>query len=137
MPIDWIGSVLNRESAGDVHAKSPKGAIGLMQIMPATWAKLRQRYDLGNDPIDPRDDILAGTACVGGLLDRYASPGVCVPHSADQLVTKSISRGGPLPDETRAYVTRLANLLGIELSPTWIPTGGHRQLQRCSFSELI
>ena len=36
--------------------------MGLMQIMPATWAELRERYDLGNDPYDPHDNILAGTA---------------------------------------------------------------------------
>lgn len=40
---NWIRSVQSIESAGDVHARSPKGAVGLMQIMPATWAELRSR----------------------------------------------------------------------------------------------
>ena len=41
---------------------APAGAIGLMQVMPDTWAGLRVRYRLGGDPYDPRDNILAGTA---------------------------------------------------------------------------
>ena len=44
--------------------------------MPATWAELRERYYLGNDPYDPHDNILAGTAYLRELLDRYGSPGV-------------------------------------------------------------
>jgi soluble lytic murein transglycosylase-like protein len=47
---NWIGSVQSVESAGDVHARSPKGAMGLMQIMPSTWAELRQRYNLVSLP---------------------------------------------------------------------------------------
>lgn len=47
VPVNWIGSVINIESAGDVHARSPKGAMGLMQIMPSTWAELRERHNLG------------------------------------------------------------------------------------------
>lgn len=42
------------ESLGNVHAISPKRAIGLMQIMPETWAELRLGYGPGVDPYDPR-----------------------------------------------------------------------------------
>lgn len=120
IPMNWIGTVLNIESAGDVHARSPKGAIGLMQIMPATWAELRQRYDLGNDPYDPRDNILAGTAYLRELLDRFGSPGVFAAYNAGPSRYEEHLAGGPLPDETRAYVAKLANLLGIGLPPTGI-----------------
>src|SRR5262249_35746026 len=65
---NWVRSVQSIESAGDAHARSPKGAMGLMQIMPATWAELRERYNLGNDPYDPHDNILAGTAYLRELL---------------------------------------------------------------------
>ncbi|MEH2595099.1 soluble lytic murein transglycosylase-like protein [Bradyrhizobium sp. AZCC 1577] len=119
IPVSWIGSVINIESAGEVQARSPKGAMGLMQIMPATWAELRQRYDLGNDPYNPRDNILAGTAYLRELLDRYGSPGVFVAYNAGPARYEEHLAGGPLPDETRAYVAKLANLLGIELPPTW------------------
>lgn len=119
IPVSWIDTVLDIESAGNVHARSPKGAIGLMQVMPATWAELRQRYDLGSDPFDPRDNILAGTACLRELLDRYGSPGVFAAYNAGPSRYEEHLAGGPLPIETQAYVAKLASLLGIELPPTW------------------
>ncbi|MGY3235596.1 hypothetical protein ACVMAJ_002486 [Bradyrhizobium sp. USDA 4448] len=123
IPVNWIGSVINVESAGDVHAKSPKGAMGLMQIMPATWAELRERYNLGNDPYDPHDNILAGTAYLRELLDRYGSPGMFAAYNAGPARYEEHLAGGSLPDETRAYVTKLANLLAIELPPRWTASG--------------
>lgn len=123
IPVNWIGSVINVESAGDVHAKSPKGAMGLMQIMPATWAELRERYNLGNDPYDPRDNILAGTAYLRELLDRYGSPGVFAAYNAGPSRYEEHLAGGSLPDETRAYVAKPANLLAIELPPRWASGG--------------
>ncbi|MBP0114433.1 conserved protein of unknown function [Bradyrhizobium vignae] len=123
IPVNWIGSVINVESAGDVHAKSPKGAMGLMQIMPATWAKLRERYNLGNDPYDSHDNILAGTAYLRELLDRYGSPGVFAAYNAGPSRYEEHLAGGPLPGETRAYVAKLADLLAIELPPRWASSG--------------
>ncbi|TWI17454.1 transglycosylase-like protein with SLT domain [Bradyrhizobium yuanmingense] len=121
--MNWIGSVINIESAGDVHAKSPKAAIGLMQIMPATWAELRERYNLGNDPYDPHDNILAGTAYLRELLDRYGSPGVFAAYNAGPARYEEHLAGSSLPEETRAYVAKLANLLAIELPPRWTSSG--------------
>ncbi|MBB4261325.1 lytic transglycosylase domain-containing protein [Bradyrhizobium sp. CIR3A] len=123
IPMNWIGSVINVESAGDLHAKSPKGAMGLMQITPATWAELRERYNLGNDPYDPHDNILAGTAYLRELLDRYGSPGVFAAYNAGPNRYEEHLAGGSLPDETRAYVAKLANLLAIELPPRWTSIG--------------
>lgn len=120
---NWIRSVQGSESAGDVHAKSPKGAMGLMQIMPATWAELRERYNLGNDPYDPHDNILAGTAYLRELLDRYGSPGVFAAYNAGPSRYEEHLAGGSLPDETRAYVAKLANLLAIELPTRWTSSG--------------
>jgi hypothetical protein len=94
-----------------------------MQIMPATWAELRERYNLGSDPYDPRDNILAGTAHLRELLDRYGSPACCRVQCGTSSLRRA-SRGGPLPDETQAYVAKLSTLLGIELPPTW--TTGRR-----------
>ncbi|UFW47130.1 MULTISPECIES: lytic transglycosylase domain-containing protein [Bradyrhizobium] len=91
--------------------------MGLMQIMPATWADLRERYNLGNDPYDPHDNILAGTAYLRELLDRYGSPGVFAAYNAGPSRYEEHLAGGSLPDETRAYVAKLANLLAIELPP--------------------
>jgi hypothetical protein len=123
VPVNWIGSVINVESAGDVHARSSKGAIGLMQIMPATWAELRGRYNLSSDPYDPHDNILAGTAYLRELLDRYGSPGGFAAYNAGPSSYEEHLAGGPLPTETQAYVAKLANLLGSELLPTWTAGG--------------
>ena len=123
IPRTGYDAVQNVESAGDVHARSPKGAMGLMQIMPATWAELRERYNLGNDPYDPHDNILAGTAYLRELLDRYGSPGVFAAYNAGPTRYEEHLAGGSLPDETRAYVAKLANLLAIELPPRWTSSG--------------
>ena len=50
IPAAWIRAVMRVESRSDRHAISPKGAMGVMQLMPDTWAALRVRYGLGRDP---------------------------------------------------------------------------------------
>src|SRR3546814_14064344 len=74
IPAAWIRAVMRAESAGDVRAISSAGAMGLMQIMPDTWAELRVRHRLGRDPYDPRDNILAGAAYLREMYDRYGPP---------------------------------------------------------------
>ncbi|GAA3673594.1 hypothetical protein GCM10022398_17830 [Acetobacter lovaniensis] len=75
VPTAWIRAVMRAESGGDTSAISSKGAVGLMQIMPTTWANLRVRYGLGSDPFDVHDNILAGAAYLREMHDRYGSPG--------------------------------------------------------------
>ena len=112
IPTSWITAVMQAESRGVVHAVSPKGAIGLMQIMPDTWSGLRARYGLGADPFDPHDNILAGAAYLRELHDRYGALGFLAAYNAgpgryeDHLAT-----GHPLPAETRAYVAAITPLL--------------------------
>jgi soluble lytic murein transglycosylase-like protein len=75
IPASWIRAVMQAESGGDPRALSAQGAMGLMQIMPGTWAELRVRYGLGADPYDPRDNITAGVAYLRELHDRFGAPG--------------------------------------------------------------
>ena len=112
IPAAWIRAVMRVESANDVRAISPKGAMGLMQIMPATWADLRARHRLGNDPYDPRDNILAGAAYLRELHDRYGSPGFLAAYNAGPGRYEEHLAGRPLPAETRAYVAMLAPQIG-------------------------
>ncbi|MCK1323563.1 lytic transglycosylase domain-containing protein [Bradyrhizobium sp. 156] len=113
IPEAWIRAVMRVESRGDVRAISSKGAIGLMQIMPATWAALRARHGLGNDPHDPRDNILAGAAYLREMHDRYGSPGFLAAYNAGpRRYEEYRATGRPLPDETRAYVAVLAPMIG-------------------------
>jgi soluble lytic murein transglycosylase-like protein len=59
-PEAWVRAVMQAESGGAADATSPAGAIGLMQIMPDTYAELRARYGLGTNAYDPHDNIVAG-----------------------------------------------------------------------------
>ena len=109
----WIRAVMRVESRGNVRATSPKGAMGLMQIMPATWTSLRARHGLGTDPYDPRDNILAGAAYLREMHDRYGSPGFLAAYNAGPgRYDEHRATGRPLPAETRAYVAALAPILG-------------------------
>ena len=112
VPAHWIRDVMTVESAGNARARSPKGAMGLMQIMPETWADLRTRHRLGNNPYDPRDNILAGAAYLHDLHDRYGSPGFLAAYNAGPSRYEQYLAGDPLPAETRGYVAALAPLIG-------------------------
>ena len=113
IPASWIRAVMQAESGGAARAVSPKGAMGLMQIMPETWATLRLRYGLGADPFDPHDNILAGAAYLRELHDRYGSPGFLAAYNAGPARYEDhLATGQPLPAETRAYVALLAPLIG-------------------------
>ena len=76
-----------------MRAISPKGAMGLMQLMPETWAALRARYGLGRDAFDPHDNILAGAAFLREMHDRYGSPGFLAAYNAGPGDTKIIATG--------------------------------------------
>lgn len=116
VPVHWIRAVINVESAGDVRARSPKGAMGLMQIMPETWAELRLRYGLGNDPYDPHDNILAGTAYLRELRDRYGSSGFLAAYNAGPARYEEHLAGRPLPVETQAYLRQLTPMIGLDIA---------------------
>jgi hypothetical protein len=113
IPETWIRAVMRVESRGEVRATSPKGAMGLMQIMPATWADLRARHGLSGDPYDPRDNIMAGAAYLREMHDRYGSPGFLAAYNAGPGRYEEFrATGRPLPAETRAYVAVLAPIIG-------------------------
>ena len=114
IPEAWIWAVMRVESNGDVRAVSTAGAMGLMQIMPATWATLRARYRLGSDPCEPRDNIMAGAAYLREMFDRYgnASAMLAAYNAGPGRYDEHLSRGRPLPTETRAYLAKLAAITG-------------------------
>jgi len=111
IPESWIYGVIRVESAGDPRALSPKGAVGLMQIMPGTWLQLRARYALGDDIYDPHDNVIAGAAYLRELYDRYGSPGLFAAYNAGPArYERYLARGGELPGETVAYMRKLASV---------------------------
>lgn len=113
VPASWISAVMAMESGGDVMAVSPRGAMGLMQIMPNTWAGLRARHGLGVDPYEPRDNILAGAAYLREMHDRYGSPGFLAAYNAGPArYDEYLATGRELPTETQLYVVMLTPLIG-------------------------
>jgi soluble lytic murein transglycosylase-like protein len=112
VPASWISAVMAMESGGDMLALSPQGAMGLMQIMPDTWAGLRARHGLGADPYEPRDNILAGAAYLRELHDHYGSPGFLAAYNAGPArYDEYLATGRELPTETQLYVAMLAPLI--------------------------
>jgi hypothetical protein len=113
IPGNWIRAVMRIESGGDPHAVSPKGAMGLMQIMPKTYAGLRARHHLGPDAYNPRDNILAGAAYLREMLDRYGSPGFLAAYNAGPVrYDEHLVTGRPLPPETQVYIAMLSPMIG-------------------------
>ncbi len=116
IPAGWIAAVLAAESNGDPTAVSSAGAMGLMQLMPATWDEQRALHRLGSDPFQPRDNILAGAAYLRAMWDRYGTVTGMLgaynfgPGRYDEYLAGE--RG--LPQETREYVAALAPVLGGE-----------------------
>ena len=109
IPEQWIYAVMRAESAGRVNATSPVGAMGLMQIMPATWAVLSARYALGGDPYDRRANIMAGAAYIREMHDRYGAPGFLAAYNAGPGRYEAyLKEGRVLPAETRNYVAKIA-----------------------------
>ena len=110
IPEIWIWRVMHVESRGNRRAVSHAGAMGLMQIMPATWAMLTAKHRLGRDPFDTRANILAGAAYLRAMWDRYRDVQLMLaaynagPGRADAYAA---GRRG-LPAETIAYVAAIA-----------------------------
>ncbi len=113
IPTRWIDAVMQAESLGDTTATSSKGAMGLMQIMPQTWADLRARYALGANPYDPHDNILAGAAYLRELYDRYGPDGFLAAYNAGPgRYEEHLTTGRALPPETVTYIARVSSLIG-------------------------
>jgi hypothetical protein len=84
--------------------------MALMQIMPDTWAELRSRYSLGLDPFDPHDNIVAGTAYLRELLDRFGESGFLAAYNAGPARYRDyLATGKPLPSETLAYISAVTS----------------------------
>jgi soluble lytic murein transglycosylase-like protein len=100
---DFVRSVIMAESNFKTHAVSKKGALGLMQLMPATAAQLGVA-----DPFDPRANVEAGTAHLSALLDRYHNDPVkaLAAYNAGAHRVKQYN-GVPPYRETRAYINQI------------------------------
>ena len=113
VPEQWVRAVMRQESGGQEQAVSSAGAMGLMQLMPATYEELRDRYGLGGDPFDPHNNVLAGTAYIRELSDRYGAPGFLAAYNAGPgRLDRYLAGSSSLPTETVNYVAAITPNLG-------------------------
>lgn len=124
VPDVWIRSVMQVESGG--HARlngkpitSPKGAMGLMQLMPDTYRDLRIQFGLGSDAYDPHDNIFAGAAYLRQMYDRYGYPSLFAAYNAGPKRLEDYLFGGrALPQETLDYLSSIIPDADVSFSPT-------------------
>jgi soluble lytic murein transglycosylase-like protein len=105
-----LRAVIDQESGFRPCAISPKGAQGLMQLMPAT----AEQFNVA-DPFDPKQSIDAGAKYLKQLLDKYKGdvPQTLAAYNAGPGAT-DLAKGIPDIPETRAYVDAILQKLGIK-----------------------
>jgi soluble lytic murein transglycosylase-like protein len=118
IPKAWIRAVMARESGGRTMLGEGKpivsraGAVGLMQVLPATYDEMAAEHRLGDNPFDARDNIMAGTAYLRWLHRRYGYPAMFAAYNAGPAKLEDhLQHGARLPAETRAYVGGITKAL--------------------------
>jgi len=102
-----IKSVMQAESAFNAMAVSPVGALGLMQLMPEVAAELG-----ADDPMDPRQNIMAGALYLRRLLDSHRG-NIKLALASYNAGPGAVAKYGTIPPfkETRNYVKKISGLL--------------------------
>jgi soluble lytic murein transglycosylase-like protein len=106
VPVKLVRALIQVESAYHARARSPKGAMGLMQLMPAT----ARQYAV-SDPYDPAANIEAGIKHLKTLLQRLPVAWALAAYNAGEGAVQRFNGIPPYP-ETRNYVTRIMALAG-------------------------
>jgi len=103
---DLISAIIQAESGLEPNAVSPKGAMGLMQLMPETAAEL----EISN-PFDPRANINAGARYMKRLLDRFGN-NATLAIAAYNAGPEAVERHAGVPpfSETRSYVQKVIEI---------------------------
>lgn len=109
IPQGWVRQVVRVESGGRITLDgrpitSPAGAMGLMQLMPQTYAQMRWRYGLGDDPFNARDNILAGTAYLRQMFDRFGDGFLAAYNAGPGRYQAYLDGRQSLPAETLSYL---------------------------------
>ena len=107
VPARLVRAVIAVESAGQPQARSAKGAMGLMQLMPQT----ARQYTVAN-PYDPATNIEAGVKHLRNLLDRFPLAEALAAYNAGEAAVQRFGGIPPFP-ETERYVSRILRLAGL------------------------
>lgn len=103
-----VHAMIEVESGYQPDAESPRGAMGLMQLMPST----ARRYAVG-DPFDPEDNINAGTRHLRTLLDEFGTRGALAAYNSGEARVRQFDGIPPYP-ETRKYVSRVLEIVDAQ-----------------------
>jgi soluble lytic murein transglycosylase-like protein len=106
VPVNLVRAVIQVESAGQQRARSRKGAMGLMQLMPET----ARQYGVSN-PYDPVSNIEAGVKHLKALTERLPLALALAAYNAGEAAVERFHGVPPYP-ETQAYVGRILKMLG-------------------------
>ena len=111
---DLVRAVVQVESAYNARATSPKGAMGLMQLMPAT----ARQFGVSN-PYNPTENVRAGVAYLRQLLDRYGNNEelALAAYNAGPGAVDEYGETIPPYRETRDYVTKVNKIAGVKQVP--------------------
>ena len=128
LALELVESVIRVESNFEARAVSPKGARGLMQLMPATAAKLGVR-----NAFDGRQNIEGGVRHLRYLVDRYGG-NLALALAAYNAGVEAVGRYGGIPPypETQAYVARVLRLVQ-RAAPS--PSAEERVLRRYEMAD--
>ena len=102
-----VHALIQVESNYQPRAKSIKGAMGLMQLMPSTAREYKVR-----NPYDPKSNIEAGIKHLKSLIDRFGLELALAAYNAGPTAVQKF-KGIPPYRETRNYVARILSLAGI------------------------
>ena len=114
VPQSWLRAVMLAESGGrtmldeNTPIISTAGAMGLMQLMPSTYADMRAQYGLGANPYDPHDNVIAGAAYLRFLRQKYDYPQMFAAYNdGPGNLEQRLAQGNMLPLETRLYLVNV------------------------------
>jgi Transglycosylase SLT domain len=141
IPAAWIRNVMRSESGGRTVLNgqpitSDRGALGLMQVEPGTYAEMAMQYRLGGDPFDPHDNIYAGTAYLRWLHGKYGFPAMFAAYNTGPgNLEDHLFHGAPLPAETRIYVAGITRALGA--GAEWLTHGNKLTLTAPNGNKIV
>lgn len=113
-----IQAIIKQESAGDPNAKSSAGALGLMQVMPATFKEVAGKLGIKNpDPLNPEHNVAVGERYINDMVGQFGDLKLALAayNWGPGNVRKALNTHGKsfeniypyLPRETKQYVTKV------------------------------